>query len=158
MNRHLKLATVALMLGMSTLASAQTLTRAQTFASQLQQYQNLSSTAAGTYAFHPAPVTRATAEDPVGKPSFASTIATLQAESSNSDQFESRPVLSAQAADPVGKETFAEKFAQLQAASSNSGEYGFAAGSNVPASEANSTLVAGKAIAKPLTWHIAARS
>jgi hypothetical protein len=93
------------------------------------------------------------AQDPVGKQSFAQNFATLQAQSSNSSEFEPKPVLSATAADPVGKETFAQKFSWLQAASSNSGEFGFRAGSNVPADEANSTLVAGKAL--PL--HIAIR-
>ena len=147
MHRTYTSAALALMLGAATVASAQTASRAPTFAGQLQQYQNLSSSAAGTYTFHPAPVLSTRPQDLVGRPSFGDTIAALQAASSNSGRFEPGPVLSARAADPIGSATFAERFARLQAASSNSGQFGFGAGSNVLAGEANSTLVVAKPVA-----------
>src|SRR5437870_1767436 len=75
MKTKLKFVAVAVLLGTATVATAQTPSRAptfgavaaadstaaqtpsraQTFADQLQQYQNISSTTAGTYTFHPAP-------------------------------------------------------------------------------------------------------
>lgn len=157
MSRKIKVTVLALMLSAATVASAQTTDRSQTFANQFRQFQNLSSSAAGTYTFHAAPALTGTAQYAVGQPSFATTIAALQAESSNSSQFKPRPALVAQAADPVGTETFAQAFALLQASSSNSGQYGFAPGSNVPAVGASSTLVQGKPIGNLLSWRSASR-
>ena len=149
MSTKLKVVALAVLLGTATVAAAQTPSRAQTFADQLQQYQNLSSTTAGTYTFHPAPTFSNKAQDPVGNESFAQRFADMQAESSNDNDMwqETQPTLSAKAADPVGKQNFAQEFAQMQAASSNSGEWAFHPGANVPTDEANSTLV----IAKPIT-------
>jgi len=150
-NRKLKFVALAVLLSTATVAAAQTPSRvptfgavaaadstaaqtpsrAQTFADQLQQYQNLSSTTAGTYTFHPAPTFSNKAQDPV-------------------DMWqETQPTFSAKAADPEGKEPFAQRFAEMQAASSNSGEWSFHPGAKVPADEANSTLVVAKPIARP---------
>ena len=169
MSTKLKVVALAVLLGTATVAaaqspsqvptygavavadstSAQTPSRAQTFADQLQQYQNLSSTASGTYTFHPAPRLSNRPQDPVGNESFAQRFADMQAESSNDNDMwqETQPTFSAKAADPEGKEPFAQRFAEMQAASSNSGEWSFHPGANVPTDEANSTLV----IAKPIT-------
>jgi hypothetical protein len=116
-----KVITGALLVGTATLAAAQSPTRAQTFASQFAQMQNLSAT--GTYTFKSPPVLSAQAEDPVGRESFGRKFADLQAQSSNSSQFEPAPILSARAADPVGHESFADTFDRMQAASSTSGEF-----------------------------------
>jgi hypothetical protein len=149
-----------LLLGAATVTGAQTPTppnlaaqaksaNAQRFGDQIKQYQNLSSTAAGTYTFHPAPALGSAPQDPIGHESFAQRFADSQAESSNDSNMwqETRPSFSARAADPVGNETFAQEFAQMQALSSKSGQWAFPPGANVPADEANSTLV----VAKPIT-------
>jgi len=156
MNTKLKVVTLALLLGTATVAAAETpatqaSSRAQAFADQLQQFQNLSSTAAGTYTFHPAPTLGYKPQDPVGNESFGQRFADMQAASSNSSEWqETQPTLTANAADPVGKEPFAERFAEMQAASSNSGEWSFHPGTDVPVDGANSTLV----VAKPIS-HVA---
>ena len=169
MNTKLKVVALAVLLGTATVAAAQspsqvptfgavaaadstaaqTPSRAQTFADQLQQYQNLSSTTAGTYTFHPAPRLSNRPQDPVGNESFAQRFADMQAESSNDNDMwqETQPTFSAKAADPVGKQNFAQEFAEMQALSSKSGQWSFQPGANVPADEANSTLV----VAKPIT-------
>ena len=151
MNTKLKVVALAVLLGTATVAAAQTPSRAQTFADQLQQYQNLSSTTAGTYTFHPAPTFSIKPQDPVGNESFAQRFADMQAESSNDNDMwqETQPTFSAKAADPLGKQNFAQEFAQMQAASSNSGEWAFHPGANVPADEAKSTLVVAKPISHP---------
>jgi hypothetical protein len=147
MKTRLKLVAAALMLGYATFSAAQTPTRAQSFSDQFKQMQSLSAQS-DTYVFHTPAPTRRAADDPVGKESFANRIADLQAESSNSEQWtpEQQPTLTAVADDPTGKPAFSQTFAQLQAASSNSGEWAYPPGANVPADEANSTLVAGTAI------------
>ena len=82
----------------------------------------------------------------------------MQAESSNdNDRWqETQPALTAKAADPEGKEPFAQRFSEMQAASSNSGEWAFHSGANVPADEANSTLVVAKPIGHVAPAQIAA--
>ena len=170
-NRKLKFVALAVLLSTATVAAAQTPSRvptfgavaaadstaaqtpsrAQTFADQLQQYQNLSSTTAGTYTFHPAPRLSNRPQDPVGNESFTQRFADMQAESSNDTDMwqETQPTFSAKAADPVGKQNFAQEFAEMQALSSKSGEWSFHPGANVPADEANSTLVVAKPITQP---------
>ena len=155
MNTKLKVVTLALLLGTATVAAAeplaaQTSSRAQAFADQLQQFQNLSSTAAGTYTFHPAPTLGYKPQDPVGNESFGQRFADMQAASSNSSEWEAQPTLTKTAADPVGKEPFADRFAEMQAASSNSGEWSVNPGTGGPIGDAKSTLV----VAKPIT-HVA---
>jgi len=150
MNTKLKVVVLALGLGAATLAAAQPPGQAQTFANEVQQWQALSGT--GTYTFRTAPTLGNQAQDPVGNESFSQRFADMQAESSNdNDRWqETQPTLTAKAADPEGKEPFAQRFSEMQAASSNSGEWAFHSGANVPADEANSTLV----VAKP-TSHVA---
>jgi len=156
MSSKLKVAVLAVVLGTATVAAAQSPSKAQAFASQLQQFQNLSSTAAGTYTFHPAPALGYKPQDPVGNESFAQRFADMQAASSNSGEWrETQPTLTAIAADPEGKVPFAQRFAEMQAASSNSGQWAFHPGAKVPADEANSTLVAGKPISKSAPSHVA---
>ena len=144
MNTKLKAVVLALGLGVATLATAQSPGQAQTFSNEIQQWQALSGT--GTYTFHTPPALGNKAQDPVGNESFSQRFADMQAESSNdSDRWqETQPTLTAKAADPEGKEPFAQRFSEMQAASSNSGEWAFHSGANVPADEANSTLVVGK--------------
>ena len=88
----------------------------------------------------------------------AQRFADMQAESSNdNDRWqETQPTLTARAADPEGKEPFAQRFSEMQAASSNSGEWAYHPGANVPADEANSTLVAGKPISHVVAAQVAA--
>jgi hypothetical protein len=150
MSSKLKVAALAVLLGTATVAAAQSPSRAQAFASQLQQYEALSGT--GTYTFHAAPKFSNTPQDPVGKESSAQRFADMQAESSNDSNMwqETRPTLSAKAADPEPKESFAQRFAEMQAASSNSGEWAFHPGANVPADETGSTLVVAKPITHPV--------
>ena len=163
MKSKMKAVAFALLLVAATVADAQTLALpkfgaqatpagAQRFADQLKQYQNLSSTTAGTYTFHPAPALGSAPQDPIGPESFTQRFADMQAESSNDPHMwqETRPTFSAKAADPVGNETFAQEFAQMQALSSKSGQWAFAPGANVPADEANSTLVVARPIAHPV--------
>jgi hypothetical protein len=161
MSRKLKVAAVAVLLGSATVAAAQTpvfgalsaantSSRAQAFAAQEQQFQNLSSTTAGTYTFHPAPTLSRAGQDPVGDESSAQRFADMQAASSHSDMWqETRPTFSAKASDPEPKEPFAQRFAEMQAASSRSGQWSFKPGANVPADEANSTLVVAKPVTRP---------
>jgi len=162
MKSKMKAVAFALLLGAATVAAAQTpappkfgaqatSTEAQRFADQLKQYQNLSSTTAGTYTFHPAPGLGSAPQDPIGGESFVQRFSDMQGESSNDSSMwqETQPTFSAKAADPVGKETFAQEFAQMQALSSKSGQWAFPPGANVPADEANSTLVVAKPIAHP---------
>ncbi|HVO87915.1 MAG TPA: hypothetical protein VMV45_05185 [Casimicrobiaceae bacterium] len=159
MKTKLKLAALAILLGTTTIAAAQTSTRAQAFADQLKQMQALSAQS-DTYVFHPAPVLHRNGDDPVARQSFGNRFADLQAESSNSAEWTpgQEPTLTAAANDPARGESFASKFAQMQAASSNSGEWAFHPGANVPGSETNNTLVAGKTTGKTglgrmnLTW------
>jgi hypothetical protein len=139
MKSKLKIAAVALMLGSATVATAQTQTRAQTFADQFQQMQALASTS--PYAFDAPPVFDTRSADPVGNASSAERFAEMQAESSNSSAFEPAPILAAQAADPASRESFAERFAEMQAESSNSGQFPTSG-----ADAANSAL----AVAKPI--------
>ena len=152
MNTKLRIVALSVLLGAATAAAAQSPGEAQRFASQLQQYQGLSGI--GTYTFHAAPTFSRAAQDPVGNESFAQRFADMQAASSNdSDMYqETQPTFSARAADPEPKEAFGQRFAEMQAASSNSGEWAFHSGANVPADEANSTLV----VAKPI-GHLAQR-
>ena len=122
--------TAALLLGVATLAVAQT--RAESFADQFKQMQGLQSV--GTYTFKPTPMLSSRPTDPVGKESFADTFYRMQALSSNSGEFgEAAPVLAGQSADPVGKESFASMFSRMQAASSNSDEWKLPAGAGAPA-------------------------
>ena len=145
MSSKLKVAALAVLLGTATVAAAQTSSKAQDFASQVQQYQALSGT--GTYTFRAAPTLSRTPQDPVANEAFSQRFADMQAASSNSSEWqETQPTLTAKAADPEGKEPFVQRFAEMQAASSNSGEWAFHPGANVPADEAKSTLVAGKPI------------
>ena len=94
----------------------------------------------------------------MGKESFSQRFADMQAESSNdNDRWqETQPTLTARAAYPEGKEPFAQRFSEMQAASSNSGEWAYHPGANVPADEANSTLVAGKPISHVVAAQVAA--
>ena len=149
MSSKLKVAALAVLLGTATVAAAQSPSKAQTFASQLQQYQALSGT--GTYTFRTAPKLSNRPQDPVANESSAQRFADMQAESSNDSNMwqETRPTLSAKAADPEPKESFGQRFAEMQAASSNSGEWAFHPGANVPADETNSTLVVAKPISRP---------
>jgi hypothetical protein len=154
MSSKLKVVALAVMLGTATVAAAQSTSRAQAFASQFQQYQALSGT--GTYNFRAGPKF-GTAQDPVGNESFSQRFADMQAASSNSGEWrETRPTLTAIAADPEGKEPFAQRYSEMQAASSNSGQWAFHPGANVPADEANSTLVAGKPVSKFAPSNVAA--
>lgn len=148
MNRTLKITGLALMLGVSTAVSAQTISPAQAFASRLQQYQNLSASSGSTYAFHPAPMLTSEGHDPVGNQSFAQRFADLQATSSNdSDAFQqTRPTFSALGADPEPKESFAQRFAELQADSSNSGLFT----SGALGDRANGRMMAAKAGPRPM--------
>jgi hypothetical protein len=155
MSSKLKVAALAVLLGTATVAAAQSPSGAQEFAGQLQQYQALSGT--GTYTFRTAPKFSNTSQDPVGNESFSQRFADMQAASSNSSGWqETQPTLTAKAADPEGKEPFAQRFAEMQAASSNSGEWAFHPGANVPADEANSTLVVGKPISNATPSHLVA--
>jgi hypothetical protein len=149
MKTKLKAVALAVLLGTATVAAAQSPGQAQTFASQLQQYQALSGT--GTYTFGATPTLNNKAQDPVGNESFTQRFADLQAAASNDSGMyqETQPTLSAKASDPEAKEPFAQRFAEMQAASSNSGEWAFHAGANVPAVETGSTLVVAKPISHP---------
>jgi hypothetical protein len=144
MNTKAKIAVLALLLGTSMAATAQTPSRSQTFAEQFREMQRLSTNTASTYTNQLPPVLSNAAQDPVGNESFSRRFADMQAESSNSSNFEPQPRLTAIAADPVGHESFAAEFARMQAASSNSGEFGFHPGADVPASLANNTNVQGR--------------
>jgi hypothetical protein len=155
MSSKLKVIALAVLLGSATVAAAQSPIEAQTFASQLQQYQALSGI--GTYTFHAAPTFSNTPQDPVGNESSAQRFADMQAASSNSSDWqETQPTLTAKAADPEGKEPFAQRFHEMQAASSNSGEWAFHPGANVPADEANNTLVVAKPIGNATPSHVVA--
>lgn len=147
MKSKLSFAVAVLFAGTAAVASAQTPSRAQTFAAQIQQYQNLSASTGGTYTYRPAPALGNKALDPVASEPFGQRFADLQSASSNSSNFEPAPTLTRIAADPVGHESFGDQFAQMQAASSDSGEYGFRAGTDVPAALANNTNVVGKRLA-----------
>ena len=148
MSSKLKVIALAVLLGSATVAAAQSPNEAQTFASQLQQDQALSGT--GTYTFHAAPKFSNTPQDAIGSESYSQRFDDMQAASSNSSEWqETQPTLTAKAADPEGKEPSAQRFAEMQAASSNSGEWAFHPGANVPADEANSTLVVAKPISHP---------
>jgi len=165
MNTTSKTIALAVLLGGATAAAAQTPsaiatfgaslatpkpTRAQTFASQLQQFQTLSSSTSGTYTFRPAPILSSKAEDPAGNESFAQRFTDLQATSSNdSNAFQqTRPTFHALAADPQPRdEPFAQRFAEMQAVSSNSGEFASPRGYGASANEADSTLVVARPIA-----------
>ena len=146
MNSKLKVAALAVLLGTATVAAAQSPGQAQTFANDIQYWEGLSGT--GTYTFHTAPTLGTKPQDPVGNESFTQRFDDMQAVSSNDSNMwqETQPTLTAKAADPEGKEPFARRFSEMQAASSNSGEWAFHPGANVPADEANSTLV----VAKPV--------
>jgi hypothetical protein len=156
MNTKFKAVVLALGLGTATLAAAQSPEQAQTFANQIQQWQALSGI--GTYTFHTPPVLGNKAQDPAGNESFSQRFADMQAESSNDSGRwqETQPTLTAKAADPEGKEPFAQRFSEMQAASSNSGEWAFHSGANVPADEANSTLVVAKPASHVVSAQIAA--
>ena len=149
MKTKLKVVALSVVVGTATVAAAQSPGEAQSFANQLQQYQALSGT--GTYTFHATPKLSSTPQDPVGNESFSQRFADMQAASSNDPDMyqETQPTLSAQAADAEPREPFAQRFAEMQAASSSSGEWAFHAGANVPADEANSTLVVAKPISHP---------
>ncbi|HEY3180041.1 MAG TPA: hypothetical protein VGL25_14290 [Casimicrobiaceae bacterium] len=149
MKTKLKVVALSVLLSTATVAAAQDPSRAQTFGDEIQYWQGLSGT--GTYTFHAAPKFSNTPQDPVGSESFSQRFLDMQAESSNdSDMWqETRPTFSAKAADPEPKESFAQRFTEMQAASSNSGEWAFHSGANVPADEANSTLVVAKPISHP---------
>jgi hypothetical protein len=149
MKTKLKVVALAVLLGTATVAAAQSPGEAQTFADQIQYWQGLSGI--GTYTFHSPPTFSNKPQDPVGNESFAQRFGDMQAESSNdSDMWqETQPTFSAKAADPEPKESFAQRFGEMQAASSNSGEWAFHPGTNVPADEANSTLVVAKPIGNP---------
>ena len=148
MKTKLKVIALSVLISTATVATAQDSSRAQTFANQLQQFQNLSSTTAGTYTFHPAPRFSNKPQDPVGNESSANRFADMQAAASNDSAMyqESAPTFSAEASDPEPKESFARRFAEMQAASSNSGEWAFHPGANAPAHEANNMLVVAKSI------------
>ena len=150
MSSKLRIVAVALLLGTATVAAAQDKIGARTFASQLQQYQDLSATAAGTYTFHTAPTLRDKPQDPVGGEPFIQRFADLQAESSNDSNMwqKTQPTFSLKAADPEPRESFAQRFAEMQAVSSNSGEWGFHPSADAPAYAANSTLVVVRPIAR----------
>jgi hypothetical protein len=150
MKTKLKIALVSVLLGAATAAVAQTPDRAQIFADQIRNEQGLSGT--GTYTFRAPPSFSNKSQDAVGNESFAHRFADMQEESSNdSDRWqETRPTLSAKATDPEPKESFTRRFDEMQAASSNSGEWAFHPGANVPADEANSTLVVAKPISHPV--------
>jgi hypothetical protein len=161
MNFKLKAVAIAALLGTASVAAAQNAspvqTRAQSFAEQFRQMQTLNSTS--PYTFKPTPALGIRPDDPVGNERFAQRFADMQAASST-DEFAGGHTVygdsqNMQAADPVGSEGFADRFAQMQAASSNSGEYAFHPGSNVLSDEANSTLVAGKAIGSTLPKYLA---
>ena len=148
MKTKLNVIALSVLISTATVATAQDSSRAQTFANQLQQFQNLSSTTAGTYTFHPAPRFSNKPQDPVGNESSANRFADMQAAASNDSAMyqESAPTFSAEASDPEPKESFARQFAEMQAASSNSGEWAFHPGANAPAHEANNMLVVAKSI------------
>jgi hypothetical protein len=155
MSSKLKVIALAVLLGSATVAAAQSPIEAQTFASQLQQDQALSGT--GTYTFRAAPKFSNTPQDPIGNESYSQRFDDMQAASSNSSEWqETQPTLTAKAADPEGKESSAQRFAEMQAASSNSGEWAFHPGTNVPADEANSTLVVAKPIGDVTPSHVVA--
>jgi hypothetical protein len=147
MKSKLSFALAVLFAGTAAVAAAQTPGRAQTFAAQLQQYQNLSASTGSTYVYRDAPALGNKAQDPVAGEPFGQHFADLQSASSNSSNFEPAPALTRIAADPVGHESFGDKFAQMQAASSDSGEFGFRAGTDAPSALANNTNVVGKRLA-----------
>jgi hypothetical protein len=148
-NPTFKVIAGALLLSASTLAAAQSLTRAQTFAAQFKEMQALTGSSAST--FKPRPTLRAEPDDPVGHESFAERFARMQARSSNSSKFQPAPTLTAQAADPVGHQSFAEAFAQMQAASSNSGGFEAALGGEETAYAKDTTDTGKPTLAQRLT-------
>jgi hypothetical protein len=155
MSTKLKTVAFAVLLGTATIAAAQTPGAAKTFDNEIHYWEGLSGT--GTYTFHAAPTFAGKSQDPVSKESFSQRFADLQAASSNSGEWQkTQPTLTAKAADPEGKEPFAQRLAELQAASSDSGEWSFRPGANVPADEANSTLVVGKPIGHVVPTHVIA--
>jgi hypothetical protein len=155
MSSKLKVVALAVLLGSATVAAAQGPSAAQTFGDQVQYWQGLSGT--GTYTFKAAPKFSNTPQDTIGNESFSQRFEDMQAASSNSSDWqETQPTLTAKAADPEGKEPFAQRFAEMQAASSDSGEWAFHPGANVPADEANNTLVVAKPISHVAPSHVVA--
>jgi hypothetical protein len=150
MNKTLKLAIGAVLVGAATLASAQTQSRAQAFADQFKQMQSLQSV--GTYTFKPAPTVRNKPDDPVQGQSFSDTFAQMQSlQDTGTNTFKPASVLSARAADPVGKESFADTFARMQAESSNSGEFKLPPGHDAPAFATVYSVNVAKPASKPST-------
>ena len=148
MNKTLKLAIGAVLVGAATLASAQTQSRAQAFADQFRQMQSLQSD--GTYTFKPAPTLRSWPDDAVQGQSFSDEFGRMQSlEGTGTYTFEPALLLSARAADPVGKESFADTFARMQAESSNSGEFKLPPGRDTPASATVDSVNVAKPASKP---------
>jgi hypothetical protein len=150
MNKTLKLAIGAVLIGAATLASAQTQSSAQAFADQFKQMQSLQSV--GTYTFKPAPTLRSRSDDPVQGQSFSDEFAQMQSlQDTGTNTFKPAPVLSARAADPVGGESFADSFARMQAESSNSGEYKLPPGRDTPVYATVDSVNVAKPATKPST-------
>ena len=153
----LRITTAALFLGTATLALAQT--RSESFADQFKQMQSLQ--AVGTYTFKPVPTLNSRATDPIVKQSFADNFATMQADSSNSEQWnaaanESAPAYASAPADPVRGQSFQDTFAQMQAASSNSDEWKLAPAEGAPAyATASGTTIASPATTPAFAQRIA---
>ena len=148
MNRTLKLAIGAVLIGAATLASAQTQSQAQAFADQYKRMQSLQSF--GTYTFKPAPTLRSQSDDPVQGQSFGDTFAQMQSlQDTGTYTFKPAPVVNARAADPVGKESFADSFARMQAAASNSGEFKLPPGPGTPALATVDSVNVAKPASKP---------
>lgn len=85
MKSPLRIAAVAVLLSAATTSMAQTPTRAQVFAAQLEQYQSLSGTGP---AWKTPSAPSSTQDDPVASESFADRFARMQAESSKSSEFQ----------------------------------------------------------------------
>ena len=79
MKSKLKILAVALFASTAAVAMAQAPNRAQSFADQFRQMQTLSANTASTYAYKPAPVVGARAQDPVAGESFHDRFADMQA-------------------------------------------------------------------------------
>jgi hypothetical protein len=87
MKSHSRIAVIALPLLLSAAGTsmAQSMTNAQAFAAQIEQYQSLSGTGP---AWNEQPVNRNAPDDPVANESFGDRFARMQAESSKSSQFQ----------------------------------------------------------------------
>jgi len=121
MKRNVKIAALILMVGATTLASAQTPDRADRFADKYRQMQAQSSWAP-TYANKRQAAVSSSPRETLARESFEERLARMQDESSNSSGFDASSMLTARAARE--REPFALTFARMQVVSSNSGDYG----------------------------------